>query len=118
MISHELTALWGVDHAASLTMVHTHLLREMIDEKREKLEQMGKNVFSLNPSKDLAERTINAIGLFYQTMQSPITFPVEDKAKAINTVISMLEDNGFTKLGENQSITPKRVKSILNNTFS
>ncbi|QSA20543.1 iron-containing alcohol dehydrogenase, partial [Vibrio furnissii] len=41
MIGHELTALWHVDHARSLAIVQPSLLRNQIEAKRAKLEQMG-----------------------------------------------------------------------------
>ncbi|MGM5972213.1 iron-containing alcohol dehydrogenase, partial [Vibrio parahaemolyticus] len=61
MIGHELTALWGVDHARSLAIIQPSLLRNQMQFKRAKLEQMGRNVFGLESGDDLAERTIEAI---------------------------------------------------------
>lgn len=61
MIGHELTALWDVDHARSLAIIQPSLLRSQMAFKQGKIEQMGRNVFQLEDSEDLAERTINAI---------------------------------------------------------
>lgn len=61
MIGHELTALWHVDHARSLAIVQPSLLRDQLDAKRAKLEQMGRNVFGFADADDLAAKTIDAI---------------------------------------------------------
>ncbi|MCE0558090.1 iron-containing alcohol dehydrogenase [Motilimonas sp. E26] len=115
MIGHELTALYGVDHARSLAIVQPWLLRNQIEAKRVKLEQMGQAVFNLDPSEDLAERTIDAIEHFYQGL-GVATQLVEygsDKEAAINTILAQLEQHGMVALGEHQAITLERSREIL-----
>ncbi|NRB69501.1 MAG: iron-containing alcohol dehydrogenase [Vibrio sp.] len=115
MIGHELTALWGVDHARSLAIVQPSLLRNQMTHKRAKLEQMGTNVFGLESGADLAERTVDAIESFYQTMQVPtrLTEHGSDKQNAIDSVVNQLELHGMKALGENQAITLKESREIL-----
>ncbi|NRF12670.1 iron-containing alcohol dehydrogenase [Vibrio coralliilyticus] len=115
MIGHELTALWGVDHARSLAIVQPSLLRNQLVHKRAKLEQMGVNVFGLELGNDLAERTIDAIESFYQTMavSTQLTEHGSDKQSAIDSVVSQLELHGMKALGENQAITLKESREIL-----
>ncbi len=115
MIGHELTALWGVDHARSLAIVQPSLLRHQIECKRAKLEQMGKNVFNLTPSNTLAEQTIDAIEAFYHSLgvATQLTNYDEDKPEAVRTVTNRLTAHGLTALGENQTITPTAVQHIL-----
>ena len=115
MIGHELTALWGVDHARSLAIVQPSLLRNQLVHKRAKLEQMGVNVFGLEQGDDLAERTIDAIENFYQTMtvSTQLTEHGSDKQSAIDSVVSQLELHGMKALGENQAITLKESREIL-----
>ncbi|EEX31893.1 MULTISPECIES: iron-containing alcohol dehydrogenase [Vibrio] len=115
MIGHELTALWGVDHARSLAIVQPSLLRNQLVHKRAKLEQMGVNVFGLELGDDLAERTIDAIESFYQTMtvSTQLTEHGSDKQSAIDSVVSQLELHGMKALGENQAITLKESREIL-----
>lgn len=115
MIGHELTALWGVDHARSLAIVQPSLLRNQMTHKRAKLEQMGTNVFGLESGADLAERTVDAIESFYQTMHVPtrLTEHGSDKQNAIDSVVNQLELHGMKALGENQAITLKESREIL-----
>ncbi|NOH85399.1 iron-containing alcohol dehydrogenase [Vibrio sp. 03-59-1] len=116
MIGHELTALWKVDHARSLAIVQPALLRNQIEAKRGNLEQMGKNVFGLEASDDLAERTIVEIEAFYHSLEVPtkLTDHGDDKSSAIEAVVSQLESHGYLQLGENQAITLERTREILN----
>ncbi|MBW8189692.1 iron-containing alcohol dehydrogenase [Neiella marina] len=115
MIGHELTALYGVDHARSLAIVQPHLLRNQMKYKRGKLEQMGRNVFGLTGGDDLAEQTIVEIELFYHSLQvaTQLTEHESDKAHAIDAVIGQLENHGLLELGENQSITLSESREIL-----
>ena len=115
MIGHEFTALWHVDHARSLAIVQPSLLRNQIEVKRGKLEQMGKNVFCLEAGSDLAERTISAIEDFYHSLDVATEFSdyEADKPTAIDRIISQLESHGFVQLGENQAITIEKTREIL-----
>ncbi|WP_350550636.1 iron-containing alcohol dehydrogenase [Pseudoalteromonas sp. 120-MNA-CIBAN-0494] len=115
MIGHELTAAYGVDHARSLAIVQPSLLRNQFAVKKAKLEQMGKNVFGLEQSDDLAELTIQAIEAFYHSLDvaTQLTEHGEDKAAAIDNIIGKLEAHGMLALGENQAITLKESREIL-----
>jgi NADP-dependent alcohol dehydrogenase len=117
MIGHELTALYHVDHARSLSIIQPSLLRNQIEAKRAKLEQLGKNVFGLEASADLAERTIVEIETFYHSVQVPtqLTEHGDDKASAVNTIIKQLETHGMVALGESQAITLDVSRKILEN---
>ncbi|MEZ8141805.1 iron-containing alcohol dehydrogenase [Enterovibrio sp. FF113] len=120
MIGHEFTALWNVDHARSLTIVQPSLLRNQIECKRAKLEQMGRNVFGLTDSEDLAERTIDAIEAFYRQLglETQFTAHGTDKETAINAVMEQLAKHGMTALGENQAITLEKSREILENAIA
>ncbi|MEF1289931.1 iron-containing alcohol dehydrogenase [Vibrio sp. M260118] len=115
MIGHEFTALWGVDHARSLAIVQPSLLRNQFDVKKAKLEQMGKNVFGLDQTDDLAEKTIVAIENFYQSLGVATQFDEyqDGKEQAVDAVVNQLEQHGMIALGENQAITPEQTRQIL-----
>ncbi|CAH8239160.1 iron-containing alcohol dehydrogenase [Vibrio aestuarianus] len=115
MIGHEFTALWHVDHARSLAIVQPSLLRNQLENKRAKLEQMGKNVFALPAGEDLALRTIDAIEAFYHSLNVATQFADHNSSQqeAVNAVIAQLEAHGMVVLGEQQSITIERSREIL-----
>jgi len=112
MIGHELTAFYGVDHAQSLALVQPQLLRVMIEEKSEKLAQMGENVFGI---KNDNEAVIVAIEKMYESVG--VTTNLNDyenvDEKVIETIIPSLEAHGMTAIGENQNITLEISEKIL-----
>lgn len=120
MIGHEITALWHVDHARSLAIVQPSLLRNQIEIKRAKLEQMGKNVFGFEPSDDLALRTIDAIEAFYHRLDVPTQFSADDlpREKAIDKVIAQLENHGMVAIGETQAITIEKSRQLLESAMA
>lgn len=120
MIGHEMTALWGVDHARSLAIVQPSLLRNQLEAKRTKLEQMGTNVFGLESGDDLAERTIAAIENFYLSLDVETQFSdyESSKSEAIDAVIKQLSDHGMTKLGEQQQIGLEESRQILEHAIA
>ena len=120
MIGHEITALWHVDHARSLAIIQPALLRNQIESKRAKLEQMGKTVFALEETAHLAEETIDAIEAFYHSLNvsTQLTEHKETKAQAIEAVIAQLENHGMTALGENQAITLEKTRQILEDAIA
>ncbi|XOV80417.1 MAG: iron-containing alcohol dehydrogenase [Aestuariibacter sp.] len=120
MMGHELTALYGVDHARSLAIVQPHLLRHQLEYKSEKLAQMGRNVFHLEAGEDLAERTVTAIEQFYQSLEiaTQLTDYGSDKQQAVETVLAQLSKHRLTKLGENKRITLDSAKEILSNAIA
>ncbi|MEO0890425.1 MAG: iron-containing alcohol dehydrogenase, partial [Pseudomonadota bacterium] len=115
MIGHELTALWHVDHARSLAIIQPSLLRNQMQFKRPKLEQMGRNVFGLSEGEDLAERTIQAIEAFYHQLDvaTQLEGYGDDREAAIDSVIAQLSKHGMTVLGENQAIDLENSRKIL-----
>ncbi len=115
MIGHELTALYGVDHARSLAIVQPALLRNQLDSKRAKLEQLGRNVFALEEGDQLAQRTIAAIEAFYHSLgvATQLTEHHVSKSQAISDVLAQLKNHGMVKLGEHGAITLEHSKAIL-----
>ncbi|MGR5319107.1 iron-containing alcohol dehydrogenase [Vibrio sp. DNB22_19_1] len=120
MIGHELTALWHVDHARSLAIIQPSLLRNQMQFKRPKLEQMGRNVFGLAEGEDLAERTIKAIEAFYHQfgVATQLENYGDDREAAINAVIDQLNKHGMTILGENQTIDLENSRKILDSAIA
>ncbi|KZL19148.1 Alcohol dehydrogenase YqhD [Pseudovibrio axinellae] len=115
-IGHELTARFGIDHAQTLTIIQPSLLRNQIDLKREKLEQMGTSVFSLPKAADLAENTVDAIEAFYQGLAMPTSFSdanITDQ-RTIDSLLDIIRSRDFLQaLGERGTITPSAIRDIV-----
>jgi NADP-dependent alcohol dehydrogenase len=115
MIGHELTALYGIDHARSLAVVQPSLLRNRIENKQAKLCQLGRRVWGLKgePGRELAGAAIDCTEEFYrklgvQTRLSEYGIP----ADAPEVVARRFEARD-QKLGELADIGPAEVQAIL-----
>jgi len=111
-IGHELSGLYGMDHARTLAVIQPHLLRELIDEKEDKLLQMGKNVFGQDTNNP--EDVIVQIENMYKSLNVNLKLSsyTDDKNLKEN-VTTLLEKHGFTKFGDRESITLDVVENIL-----
>lgn len=111
-IGHELSGLYGMDHARTLAVIQPHLLRELIDEKEDKLLQMGKNVFGIDTNNP--EDIIVQIENMYKSLNVNLKLSsyTDDKNLKEN-VTALLEKHGFTKFGDRESITLNVVENIL-----
>lgn len=115
MIGHEITALYGVDHARTLTIVQPSLLRSQIEFKRAKLNQLGRKVFELEAGADLAERAIYALEQLYRSLGLPTSLSdagIQD-ADAVDKLVGALEKHAMTAIGEHGAIDLATSRAIL-----
>ncbi|MDU4959052.1 MAG: iron-containing alcohol dehydrogenase [Sporomusaceae bacterium] len=116
MIGHEITALYGLDHAQTLAIVLPALLTVRKQQKQAKLLQYAERVWQLTAGDDAerAEQAIAKTKAFFETMGLPTALSKYDLgAEAIEAVAASLKQHGMVKLGENRDITPDVVKKIL-----
>lgn len=116
MIGHELTALFGIDHAKSLAIVLPSLLQARREQKHEKLLQYGERVWGIregdeNQRIDLAiEKTREFFeGLGIKTRLSEYGVTVDK----IEEVVQGLETKGMTALSEQGDLTLDISRQIL-----
>lgn len=114
MIGHELTALFGLDHAVTLAIVLPSLLRVMRHEKKEKLVQFGSRVFGIAEGSDevRAEKAIESTEKFFQSLG--VKTRLRDYGitlEQVKPIVERFEKRGW-KLGENRSITYDVVEAI------
>ena len=116
MIGHELTALYGIDHARTLAIVLPSLLNVQRQHKRAKLLQYAQRVWNLNDGSD-DERIDQAIARTRRFFESlGIKTRLSDYGlgpEAIDAVVAQLKTHGMTALGERQNISPEISRSIL-----
>lgn len=116
MIGHELTALYGLDHAQTLAIVLPSLMRKQAHHKKAKIMQLGTQVFKLSSSSEdeLVETTINAVQAFFEKMHVATRISDYGIAKSsVDEILAKLEENGRLKLGEHQDITLDVSREIL-----
>ena len=116
MIGHEITALYGLDHAQTLAIVLPSLLQQQRSSKREKLLQYGRRVWNLQHQDEerLIDEAINHTRAFFEQMGVPTRLADYGiKADAVDKLVKALETNGMLKLGEHGDITPDVSRQIL-----
>ena len=116
MIGHELTALYGLDHAQTLAIVLPALLQQQRSQKREKLIQYGKRVFNLQHTDEdrLIDETIAHTRAFFEQMGVPTRMADYGiQADAVDALVAKLEQHKMLKLGEHGDITPDVSRKIL-----
>ncbi|WP_300668530.1 iron-containing alcohol dehydrogenase [Desulfoluna sp.] len=116
MVGHELTALYGVDHARTLAVVLPAMMEARREEKKEKLLQYASRVWNLSEGSDEARMTeaIAQTRAFFEAMGIPTRLAAYDIGEeAIEKVCAQLTAHGLNKLGEHQSLPPDQVGKIL-----
>ena len=116
MIGHELTALYGIDHARTLAVVGPNLYKVMFETKKAKLAQYGQRIFNLTGSEDaIAEEAIQRTVTFFHTMgmDTKLSQYTEDFEKTAGFIVNRFEKRNWKALGEKQNITLEKVKAII-----
>lgn len=116
MIGHEVTALYGLDHAQTLAIVLPRMMAQRKDEKRDKLLQLAERVFALDVAdKDAAiAEVIERTEAFFHAvkMKTRLSDYGLDQS-AVEPVIGQLERHGMVALGEHQSVTLDVCRAVL-----
>ena len=120
MIGHELTALYGIDHARTLAIVGPNLYRVMFETKKGKLTQYGKRIFNLTGTDDeIANEAINKTVAFFHTMgmDTKLSDYTKDFDKTADFIVDRFNERGWLGLGEKQNITLEKVKAIVEMSY-
>lgn len=115
-IGHELTALYGVDHGQSLAIVLPSLMNVMKEEKKEKILQYAERIWGLSQGTqdEIIQQAIEKTKAFFETMGVATTLSAYGlKEEVIEQVVAQLLAHDSQKLGENETVTPDKVRQIL-----
>jgi NADP-dependent alcohol dehydrogenase len=116
MIGHELTALYGIDHARTLAVVGPNLYRVMFETKKAKLAQYGKRIFGLSGSEEeVANAAIEATVEFFHKMgmQTKLSDYTDNYQSTADFIVKRFDERGWKGLGERQLVTLDKVKEIV-----
>ncbi|MEM0577231.1 iron-containing alcohol dehydrogenase [Flavobacterium polysaccharolyticum] len=120
MIGHELTALYGIDHARTLAIIGPNLYKVMFETKKGKLAQYGKRIFNLTGTEDeIAQEAINKTVAFFHTMgmQTQLSEYTKEFDTTADFIANRFEERGWKGLGEKQNITPEKVREIVTASY-
>ncbi len=115
MLGHQLTALYGIDHARSLAVVMPGVWRQQFARKKAKLAHYAARVWDIRDGGEdsRARRAIDRTEEFFHSLGVPTRLSDYDiPADAAERVASRAAKLG-RKLGEHQDLTEKDLREIL-----
>lgn len=113
-IGHELTALYGIDHARTLAIVYPAMLRHQRVRKTAKLLQYGERVWGITAGseEERVKKVIIRTEEFFRSLGARTRLVECDVTEGIERVAERLEKRGVT-LGEHHDISGSGVHEIL-----
>ena len=121
MMGHELTALYGIDHARTLAIVAPSHYRYNFDSKKEKLAQYAERVWNVvdgtveekaNAGIEKTEEFFHSLGI--KTKLSEYT---DDYSETGSIVSKRFTDRGWAGLGEHKTLTPSDAEKIIEMSY-
>ncbi len=119
-IGHELTALYGIDHARTLAIIAPSLYEIMFEQKKDKLAQYGKRVFGLTGNdEEIARKAIVETRMFFEKMGMPTQLSKyeSDYENTASFIKERFAKRGWNGLGEKQIVTLDKVEAIVKNAY-
>ena len=116
MIGHELTAIFGIDHARTLAIIAPRLYENQFENKKEKLVQYGKRVWNLSGSTtEIAHLAIVKTEEFFQSwgIHTKISDYSTDTDHIAELIKTRFIERNWLAMGERQAITPTDVEAIV-----
>jgi NADP-dependent alcohol dehydrogenase len=116
-IGHELTALYGIDHARTLAVITPSHYKFNFEAKKEKLAQYGERIWNITEGSidDKAYAAIEKTEAFFHelgidTKLSEYTSEYEGTAEKISQCFT---NRGWLGLGEHKNLSPEKVEKIV-----
>lgn len=116
MIGHELTAVYHIDHARTLSIVLPAVMKVCKEAKHDKLLQYAERVWQITDGSeaDRIEKAIDMTEQFFKTMKVPTRLAdVDLDETVIDGLIDRLTQHGMLKLGEHGNVTIDVSREIL-----
>lgn len=108
MLGHELTALYGIDHARTLAIILPAMLHLRRESKRAKLLQYAERVWQITEGDEDAriDQAIEKTRAFFEGLGLKTHLSDYNiSADEIDRLIQQLQAHGMTQLGEHQDVT-------------
>jgi NADP-dependent alcohol dehydrogenase len=121
MIGHELTALFGIDHARTLAIIAESHYTYNLDDKKEKLAQYAQRVWNVNEGTIEEKAKIGIIKTteFFQSLgiKTKLSEYTEDYKGTAEIISKRFSDRGWKGLGERGKVTPSDVEKIVKMSY-
>lgn len=116
MIGHELTAMFGIDHAKTLAIIQPAVWLVCREEKRAKLLQYAERIWGLNSGDDTKriDQAIEKTREFFESLGVSTRLQHYGVTREmINELVKALETHGMTALGEKRKVDLNISRTIL-----
>ncbi|MCL7763911.1 iron-containing alcohol dehydrogenase [Polaribacter sp. Z014] len=116
-MGHELTALFGIDHARTLAVIAPSHYRFNFEAKKEKLAQYGERVWKIKEGSkdDRAQAAIEKTEAFFHKLgiDTKLSDYTEDYKGTAEEIAKRFTDRGWLGLGEHKNLSPDKVEKIV-----
>lgn len=116
-MGHELTALYGIDHARTLAIMTKSHYKYNFESKKEKLAQYAERVWNISEGnlEEKAQAGIEKTEAFFHSLaiKTKLSEYTEDYAGTAQNIAKRFEERGWMGIGEKGSLTPSDVEKIV-----
>ena len=116
-MGHELTALFGIDHARTLAVIAPSHYKYNFEAKKEKLAQYGERVWGISEGSidDKAYMAIEKTVAFFHELgiDTKLSDYTKDYEGTAEEIANRFTNRGWLGLGEHQSLSPDKVERKL-----
>lgn len=120
-IGHELTALYGIDHARTLAIIAPSHYRINFESKKQKLAQFAERIFGITDGSidEKAMKGIEKMEAFFHSLDIPthLSEYIEDYQGTAEKIEERFTERKWLALGENKTVTPQMVKEIVEMSY-
>ena len=121
MMGHELTALFGIDHARTLAIITESHYTYNLESKKEKLAQYAERVWNVTEGtpKEKALAGIKKTTEFFHSLgiETKLSEYTEDYKGTAQIISKRFTDRGWLGLGEHQNLAPNDVEKIVEMSY-
>jgi NADP-dependent alcohol dehydrogenase len=121
MMGHELTALFGIDHARTLAIIAESHYKVNFEDKKDKLAQYAERVWNITEgTKDeKAAAGIKKTTEFFHSLgiKTKLSEYTEDYKGTAQEISKRFEERGWKGIGEHGKVTPKTVEKIVEMSY-
>ncbi len=120
-MGHELTALYGIDHARTLAVIAPSHYEYNLETKKEKLAQYAERVWNITDgsTEDKARAAIKRTEAFFNEMgiDTKLSQYTDDYEGTAEEISKRFKKRGMEGLGEHQNLTPEDVEKIVKMSY-
>ena len=121
MMGHELTALFGIDHARTLAIIAPSHYRYNLETKKEKLAQYAERIWGITTgtTEEKAKAGIDKTEEFFHSLgiKTRLSEYTPDYSGTAAIISKRFTARGWSDLGEHHSLTPADIAKILEMSY-